>query len=70
MRELAKVTVPKSLEERLYKFKENPSDVKKLGIEFASYQCQQLVDAGICGLHFYTLNKAESTSEILTNLFG
>lgn len=68
MLSMVKVNVPTSLMNRLERYKDNPSDVKKIGVEFASYQCQQLIDAEIAGMHFYTLNKAYSTSEILSNV--
>lgn len=67
---MAKVAIPKAFLERLEKFKDNKEDVIKLGIEFASYQVQQLVDAEVQGIHFYTLNRAHSTYEILENLIG
>ena len=68
MLSMAKVNVPKALMERLEKYKENPDDIKKVGIEFASYQCQQLIDAEIAGLHFFTLNSSCSVGGILDNL--
>jgi len=65
---MARVTLPKSLMSQLEKFKENPADIKKVGIEFASIQCRQLVDAEIAGLHFYTLNTSSSVAPIIDNL--
>lgn len=65
---MAKVTVPNKLMEQLEKYKDNPEDIKKIGIEFASCQCQQLIDLEIKGLHFYTLNTSSSISQILDNL--
>jgi methylenetetrahydrofolate reductase (NADPH) len=66
MTSLARITVPKPLMERIEKFQ--PDDIIKMGIEFASIQCQQLIDAGVAGLHFYTLNRSYSTAQILENL--
>lgn len=40
----------------------------EFGIEYASRQCQELLRAGAPGLHFYTLNKARSTTAVLKNL--
>ena len=69
MMSMAKVSVPKKLLDSLYKYKDNSDDIKKLGIDFATEQCLELVSSGlISGIHFYTLNKSYSTSKILDNL--
>jgi methylenetetrahydrofolate reductase (NADPH) len=38
------------------------------GIDYATRQCQELLDAGAPGIHFYCLNKARSCRLILSNL--
>lgn len=38
------------------------------GVEFAARQIQELVDAGVPGLHFYVLNKSNATSRVLRNV--
>lgn len=68
MLSLANVSVPKKLMENLERFKDNKDDVKKLGIDFATEQCAELIENGVKGLHFFTLNKAYSTTAILKNL--
>lgn len=65
---MAKVSVPKSLMEKLERYKDNPDDSKKIGVEFASCQCRHLIEAKVAGLHFYTLNTSSSVSQILDNL--
>ena len=40
----------------------------RFGIEYATRQCEELLRAGVPGLHFYTLNKARSTVDVLKNL--
>ena len=66
MTRLARIEVPKIICEKLEKY--SSSDLKEFGVEYASKQCEGLIDFGVKGLHFYTLNKAYSTSKILDNI--
>lgn len=68
MLEMCKVSLPQKFAQNLEKFKNNPNDIKKIGTEFALEQCQDLIKNEVAGLHFYTLNKACATSQILKNL--
>ena len=43
-------------------------DVLQMGIDFAVDQCRGLLKAGVPGLHFYTMNRSKSTSEIIDRL--
>ena len=42
--------------------------VRRLGTEMATALCQQLLDAGAPGLHFYTLNRSLATRQIYASL--
>lgn len=68
MLSMARVTVPQQLLKQLEKFKDNNDDIKAVGIEFATEQCRQLIEAKVEGLHFYTLNTSTAVSKILDNL--
>jgi methylenetetrahydrofolate reductase (NADPH) len=37
----------------------------EVGVEFATAQVQELLDAGIPGIHFYVLNKSQATAAVL-----
>lgn len=68
MVKLANITVPPNVQENICKLKDK--DLIEFGIEYASFQCEELIKNGIKGLHFYTLNKSYSTNEILNNIKG
>ena len=68
MASLCKVEIPKAFHEKLEKHKDDKDYIKKCGIEYAISQCETLVQNGIVGLHFYTLNKSKAVSEILSNI--
>ncbi len=60
--------LPALLLERLDALGDDEAAVAEFGIEYAAVQCQDLLRKGAPGLHFYTLNKARSTSRILMRL--
>lgn len=68
MLSMAKVSVPKAFMERLEKYKNDNNAIKEIGIEFATQQCKELITYGVPGIHFYTLNKSYSISQVLDNL--
>lgn len=44
------------------------NDVLNFGIDFAVEQCRGLLKNGVAGLHFYTMNRSKSTTEIINRL--
>ena len=60
--------LPAALLSELDKRGDDDEAVTQFGIEYATRQCEELLREGAPGLHFYTLNKARSTSEIVGNL--
>ncbi len=61
-------SIPHELAERLDKVQNDPEAVIRLGIEHAAKQCHELLSRGAPGIHFYTLNRTRSTTEILSQL--
>lgn len=60
--------IPPPLSAELDKYAGNDEACAEFGVEYATKQCEELLRAGVPGLHFYTLNKAKSTGQILRNL--
>ena len=60
--------IPAELMERLEKRRDEPGRVMATGIEWAIDQCLDLLDRGVPGIHFYTLNKSEATRTILAGV--
>ena len=42
--------------------------VQKVGVAFARRQAQELLNAGVPGVHIYTLNRAEVVLELVDGL--
>jgi len=59
---------PPDLAARLEAVADHPEEVGRIGVEVATQLCQELLDAGAPGLHFYTLNRSTATREIYANL--
>lgn len=62
---MCNAVIPKSLSNQLEKYKDDIKATTEIGIDFAIYQCQNLIDAQVEGLHFFILNKSYSAKEIL-----
>jgi methylenetetrahydrofolate reductase (NADPH) len=60
--------LPAAMLAGLEKFANDDEGAMQFGIDYATRQCDELLRAGVPGLHLYTLNKAHSTAEILKNL--
>ena len=60
--------IPPALGAKLEAIGDNEAAAVEFGIEYATKQCEELLRAGVPGLHFYTLNKAHSTVRVLKNL--
>lgn len=60
--------IPAELDARLAPIQNDPEAVVREGIEWGARQCRELLEGGAPGIHFYTLNRSRSTTDILTRL--
>ncbi len=60
--------LPKELSDNLAKNQNDPEAMRKVGVEHAIGQCRELKARGVPGIHFYTLNRSESTGEVISAL--
>jgi methylenetetrahydrofolate reductase (NADPH) len=66
--QLCGAKIPPPLRAKLDALGNDEAAAIEFGIEYATRQCEELLRAGVPGLHFYTLNKPRSTVQILKNL--
>ena len=64
----AGVQFPAKLQQALHGLAGNPEAFATAGTEYATEQCRELIQEGVKGLHFYTLNKSKATRRIAENL--
>jgi methylenetetrahydrofolate reductase (NADPH) len=60
--------IPRWLNYKLEGYQDDLDSLRKFGIEHISGLCQRLLDEGVPGLHFYTLNKSAASIAICHNL--
>ena len=60
-------TLPKSIVGPMEKAA-TPEEARKLGMEFATRQCEDLRQNGVKYFHFYTMNQSRAVTEIVNNL--
>ncbi len=60
--------IPPVLEQLLAKVENDEEGAMRLGIDYATKQCEELLAFGAPGIHFYSLNKSRSVKAIFENL--
>ncbi|MBN2058715.1 MAG: methylenetetrahydrofolate reductase [NAD(P)H] [Candidatus Saganbacteria bacterium] len=68
MTEMCGATIPERLLDKLEQAGKDKEAVIGLGVDWAADQCQELLDAGVKGLHFFVMNQAKPVSQILGRL--
>ena len=60
--------IPRWLRQKLEGYGADEASVRAFGIEVVTRLCETLLDNGAPGLHFYTMNQTQPTSDIVTQL--
>lgn len=66
--EMCGADIPRWMRKRLESFGDDKASICAFGEEVVSKLCQQLLDQGAPGLHFYTMNQSVPTLKILKNV--
>jgi len=56
--------IPRWLRKRMEGYADDTDSIQKLGLEFVTKMCEQLLKGGAPGLHFYSMNKVEPSKTI------
>lgn len=70
MTTLSGAKIPGELAARLAEVEHDDESTTGLGIEWATMQCRELLEHGVPGIHFYTLNRSRATRAIFENLLS
>ena len=60
--------IPRWIATRLQGYGDDLDSIRAFGLEVSLQLCEQLLDAGAPGLHFYTMNRAEPTTTLWQQL--
>lgn len=68
MTTLSGAKIPEALEAMLATVENDDARTYEIGVNWATMQCRELLEHGVPGIHFYTLNKSRATQNIFRNL--
>jgi len=60
--------IPRWITSRLEGFGDDMDSIRSFGFDVTLQLCEQLIDAGATGLHFYSMNRAEPTAKLWREL--
>lgn len=60
--------IPDKMQRDLEPIAADTEAVHQYGIDWGTRQCRELLERGVDGLHFYTLNRSKSSRQIVENL--
>ena len=60
--------VPRWIDQRLLDYQDDPASLQAFGTEVVAQLCEKLMAIGVPGFHFYVLNQAKPTLDLLQAL--
>lgn len=60
--------IPRWIRKQLESYGDDSDSIKKFGEEVVTDMCEQLLDGGAPGLHFYTMNQSKACLDVWKNL--
>ena len=60
--------IPRWIRLRLQAYGDDTASIKAFGLDVVSDLCEQLINGGVPGLHFYTMNQSAATLAVLQRL--
>ncbi len=60
--------LPEPFTKSLERYADDPEGQFAVGVEHATAQTRELIEAGVAGIHFYVLNKSRATAQILSSV--
>ena len=60
--------IPRWIRKQMEAYADDSQSIVKFGVEVVTKLCDQLLEQGAPGLHFYTMNRAEPIMTIWDNL--
>ncbi|NQW31618.1 MAG: methylenetetrahydrofolate reductase [Actinomycetales bacterium] len=68
MLDFANGEIPDPMMEQYHQYEHDREGIREIGIDIATRVSEEVLDAGAEGLHFYTLNTASSTLEVIKRI--
>ncbi len=68
MAQLSGTPIPDFVSERIRKIESDSDAVRREGVAIATSLCREIIETGVPGIHFYTMNSANSTIEIVRQI--
>lgn len=60
--------MPRWLQYKLQSYGDDRKSIQQFGTEFTIKLCEKLLEQGVPGIHFYTLNRAKATLDVVKAL--